>query len=170
MIESPKMKVLDTSGVLRSNLDFSDRSYCVPNSVIQELKDEKSKLMIDLSIERGSIRVIDPTESSIKKVIKTAQMTGDIQNLSQTDIDVIALALEHDLDIVTDDYSIQNVANALGLKHEPIAQEGIKYKFRWINICEGCGRKYPSDFDGVCEICGSGLRRKVIEKEKIRKR
>ncbi|MEM4509064.1 MAG: ribonuclease VapC, partial [Archaeoglobaceae archaeon] len=53
--------------------------------------------------------------------------------------------------LVTDDYSIQNVAMALGIEFESVIHPRISKGFKWVRICRGCGRKVESD---VCPICG----------------
>jgi len=69
--------------------------------------------------------------------------------------------------IVTDDYSIQNVANKIGVEFSSLMTFGIKFRFKWILYCPACYRKYPSDYKSkVCEVCGTELKRKP--KKKIR--
>lgn len=152
------MKVLDTSGILHSDMNFSDGGYFVTNSVLQELRDENARLAVDEGIRNAYITVRDPGRESMAKVRETAKETGDIQRLSQADMEVIALALEYKADIVSDDYCIQNVAKALKLRYHTITQDGIKEQYRWGKICPSCGLKYVMEYD-VCKVCGSKLRR-----------
>ena len=150
------MKVLDASGILHSDLDFSTSQYFITNSILQELLDENSKLMVEQGIRSGYIKVKDPNAESIEKVRKTARDSGDIYKLSGADIDVIALAVENHADIVSDDYSIQNVSKILQIKYHTTAQEGIKKEYEWGKICPGCGLKHSMEFD-ECEVCGTKL-------------
>jgi len=150
------MKVLDTSGILRSDLDFSDSCYLITNGILQELESEHERIAVNAAIDRGLIEVKEPDGNSISKVKKTAGQSGDLEKLSENDISVLALALETDSSIVSDDYNIQNLARILGLKYERTAHPGIKKRVRWIKVCEGCGREGE---DYVCRVCGSRLRR-----------
>lgn len=152
------MKVLDTSGILHSNMDFSDGGYFITNSVLQELVAGNARLMVEHGIKSGYITVRDPMAESIEKVRETAKETGDIQRLSQADIEVIALALEYKADILSDDYNIQNVSRALKLRYLIIAQDGIKEQYKWEKRCPSCGLKHGMEFD-VCRVCGSKLKR-----------
>ncbi len=150
--------VIDTSAILHSNLDFSNGRYLLPNSVLDEIHDETVRAVVHSAIKSGGITIKNPDISSIKKVIEKAKETGDIESLSPADIDVIALAVENNLDILTDDYGIQNVATGLGLKFETIVQEGIRKRVSWKKICEGCKREYEMN-SRICRICGSVLKK-----------
>ncbi|MEA3254726.1 MAG: ribonuclease VapC [Candidatus Altiarchaeota archaeon] len=152
------MKVLDASGILHSDMDFSDGGYFITNSVLQELVVGNARLMVDLGIRSGYITVRDPSVECIEQVRETAKETGDIQRLSPADMDVIALALEYKADIVSDDYNIQNVSRALKLRYYITAQDGIKEQYKWEKMCPSCGLKQGMEFD-VCRVCGSKLRR-----------
>ncbi|ODS40178.1 MAG: hypothetical protein A7315_09325 [Candidatus Altiarchaeales archaeon WOR_SM1_79] len=160
-----EIHVLDTSAILHSALDFPDSEdvkYLITNSVLREIRDENIKAVVRAAVRDKRIRVEGPGKEAIKKVLEKAKDTGDIQSLSGTDADVIALALEKNGTLVSDDYAIQNVATALGINYERIAQEGIKKKLTWIYVCAGCGRKYPV-MKRRCDVCGLGLR-KVVER------
>ncbi len=155
------MKVLDTSGILRSDLDFSKDEYIITNSVLSELLDESARIAVESALKSGNIVVVEPNEKFLEKVRKTATKTGDISEISSTDFDILAVALERNLTIISDDYRIQNVASALDLRFETTTHEGIKHKLRWFKVCEGCGRKYSMESD-LCEVCGSRLKKKAM--------
>jgi UPF0271 protein len=153
------MKVLDTSGILRSDLDFSKSRYVITNSVLSELLDESARAAIEAALRSGNVVLAEPHEKFLDRVKKEALDTGDISQMSSTDLDVLAVALEKNLVVVSDDYRIQNVASSLGLGFETTTHEGIKKKLRWFKICTGCGRKYPMESIS-CEVCGLKLKRK----------
>ncbi len=83
--------------------------------------------------------------------------TGDSRRLSETDIEVLALALELGYQIVTDDYSIQNLATVLGVPFRGLDQKGIGAVFEWEARCKGCGKRFPAAVK-ECDICGSETR------------
>ncbi|MFH0859724.1 MAG: PIN domain-containing protein [Candidatus Altiarchaeota archaeon] len=158
------MRVLDTSAILRSDLDFSDGEYCLPDSVLDELEsvgDEKTALAVAISIKTRDIKVLNPSENALAAALEAARATGDVGSLSETDLDVIALALQTSGSIVSDDYAIQNVASHLSIKFEPTAQDGIRKKVKWVKRCSGCGKTYGAEYDGDCSVCGSRLRREA---------
>jgi UPF0271 protein len=135
------------------------KAVTVPE-VADEVIDEESRLYFSLR----NVRVEEAVEPYISRVIDTAKKTGDIHKLSVTDIKVLAKALElSDSVIVTDDYSIQNVARVLGIGVEAVTQPGISKAFKWVKICRGCGRRVDGD---VCPVCGSEIILRRVKREK----
>lgn len=159
--------VLDSSGIFRSNLNLdSESSYIIPNSVLLELHDETIKDVINSKIRQGVVKILDPCKESLKKTADAARETGDLDGLSEADLDVIALALEHKATIISDDYRIQNVASALGLHYETVSQDGIKRKVKWVKFCRGCNKTYvQSDSIRECPVCGLRLTRKMLKQD-----
>jgi rRNA maturation endonuclease Nob1 len=102
-----------------------------------------------------------------------AKTVGDLRVLSDADKQILALAFElkeagEDPAVVTDDYSMQNVAHKLGVKFSALMTLGIRYRFQWIIYCPACHRKFPGDFrDKSCSICGTILKRKPINKVQV---
>jgi UPF0271 protein len=154
-----KTRLLDTSGILRTSLDFSAGCFLITSSVLRELENDNARLAIDAGIGCGKIRVQDPSEERIRKVKEAAAATGDLEKLSETDIGLLAVALETGSVIVTDDYNIQNTASVLHIQYEGKTQDGIKRSLVWKKKCIGCGRTYPTE-STVCSVCGSQLKRK----------
>jgi UPF0271 protein len=72
-------------------------------------------------------------------------------------MEVLALALDTGLPIMTDDYSIQNMATHMGLSVEPVSEKGITEERRWTYRCKGCRRTFDKNMD-ECPICGSEVR------------
>ena len=127
------------------------------------------------AIESGKLRVKTPSTHFLDKVKESSKVVGDVLYLSQVDLQVLALALElkstsHDPLIVTDDYSIQNVADQIGVDFASPMTFGIRYRLYWILYCPACHRKYPSDYKfKSCQVCGTELRRKPLRKTSVKK-
>ena len=122
------------------------------------------------AVENRRLRVRTPRNSFLQEVNEASRKVGDVRYLSEADLQVLALALElkragfHPF-IVTDDYSIQNVANQIGVNFTSLVTYGIKFRFNWILYCPACYRKYPSDYKfKSCEVCGTKLKRKPLRK------
>ena len=85
---------------------------------------------------------------------------------------MLALALdvnqEDEATIITDDYSIQNVANELKIKFNPISQDGITKSFKWTYRCSGCGKKFNENIK-TCPICGALTKNIVSHKKDIKR-
>ena len=146
-----KVFVIDSS-VIFLRKAYYGKMVTIPE-VVDEIKDENSRLYLSLL----NLKVEEASDESIRRVIKVAKRTGDIHKLSDTDIKLLAKALDemkkgNEAILVTDDYSIQNVAMFLGLKIENIIQPTISKVFKWVKVCKGCGRKIEGD---VCPVCGS---------------
>lgn len=160
--------VLDTSAFVGGFDPFSiGEEQIAPPLVEEEIKrNSMVTLRFNTAVESGRIRIIEPTLEFITKVKASATSVGDSFYLSETDIQVLALALElkargEDPQIVTDDYSIQNVAKKLDLKFVSMITFGIRRFLKWVRYCPACHRTYPANYKGtVCEICGTELKRK----------
>ena len=128
-------------------------------SVVNELKSKDAVLRFDLAKEDG-LRVEWPEPEMIKKVKQMAKHTMDIEELSKTDIEILAKALEHKdvATLLTDDYAVQNVAVQMGIKVKPIAQKKIKDILIWQKQCTGCKKIFESG--DICPICGSPMKKK----------
>lgn len=133
-------------------------------SVVEELHDEKSRTIMELM----NVRVEPPLLSFKKKVKTKSGITRDSQELSGTDIDILAKALEYsereETVLVTDDFAVQNTAIQLGIKVMPAGQRKIKDVLIWEKQCIGCKRRFPQGDE--CPVCGSQMkkRRKAASK------
>ena len=130
--------------------------FTVP-PVVDELKDIRAKGNFEKWCARG-LRVQSPTEESRKRVLSAARSTKDITVISGTDRDLLALALDLEADLYTDDFAIQNIALALKVKTVPILQRKARL-VHWKYRCSGCGRY--AEQDGECPVCGAAIKRKL---------
>jgi len=149
------MQLLDSSAFI--NEYHTDEPTASIPAVKEELEDE-SALRFDAE-EGSGMHVHVPSDDSVKQVKKAARESGDLGELSNTDLRLIAAALELDATLVTDDYAMQNVAERLDVDVEVIAREGITEEREWKFQCAGCGRTFDEQKDR-CPICGSDLTRK----------
>lgn len=141
--------MLDTSAILAGIKPPPDM-VAIPPAVLEELHKKYPEIQ--------GYRVVSPSSSSIEIAVKASKKTGDFEVLSETDIQVIALAIDLKAKVITDDYAIQNVLSFLGLEFESGEMEGIKEKRKWKWKCTGCGR-YFRHYYAECPVCGSKLRR-----------
>jgi endoribonuclease Nob1 len=163
-----RVMVLDTSAFVGGFDPFTVREDQVaPPMVEEEVKRNAMTLLrFSTAVESGRLKIFAPSQEFINKVKASATSVGDSFFLSETDKQVLALALEirargDDPQIVTDDYSIQNVAKQLGLGYISLVTFGIKRLLTWIRYCPACHRTYPANFKATeCPICGTALKRK----------
>jgi len=110
------MPVLDAAAFI--NAKFAE-GITVPE-VIDELKDFESRELAQARISEGKLRVLSPSKESLENAKKQAS-----PRLSRADLSVLALALELNEEIITDDYSLQASARRLGLRYRPVIFKGI---------------------------------------------
>ncbi len=171
-----KVVVLDASAFIAGYDPFSVRfqQYSVP-SVRDELqKNSLSRLRFEAASERGRLKILKPKPRFLERVRKASIDVGDLSFLSEADLEILALALQlKDLgyvpSIITDDYSIQNVAEKIKVAFTSLATLGIRFQLKWIRYCPACHRRYPTDYKSTtCEVCGATLKRKPLKRTKIR--
>ncbi|WP_456330265.1 type II toxin-antitoxin system toxin endoribonuclease Nob1 [Archaeoglobus sp.] len=146
-----EVHVIDSSAIFQRKAVYKNM-VTVPE-VVAEILDEASALYFSVK----NLRVEEASPESVEKVKEAARRTGDIHKLSDTDIKVLAKALDeiekgNEVVLVTDDYAIQNVAMSLGIRFDGILHRRISKEFKWVKVCRGCGRKIESE---VCPVCGS---------------
>jgi len=147
-------RVLDAGALLNSNFFLFERAL-IPPSVADEVK-SRSEILVAL-IESGSVRIKSPSEKTVGKVRAVATEMGETGALSEADIDALALALEEKAVLITDDFHVQNVAEALGVEYQHVT-ERIREKRHWKRRCVNCGKTYPQRYRGVrCPICGGRI-------------
>jgi UPF0271 protein len=149
------MYVLDSSAFI--NEYHTDEQIASIPLVREELEDEAA-YRFD-ALEGSGMHLHIPDEETVDRIRRAADETGDLGELSRTDIRLIAAAFELDSRLVTDDYAMQNVAEKLEVPVEVIAREGITEQRDWLFQCQGCGREFDDEHDR-CPICGSSLSRK----------
>ena len=149
------MNILDSSAFI--NEYHTDEQIASIPLVREELEDE-SAYRFD-ALEGSGMHMHIPEPETVERVERAADETGDLAELSRTDVRLIAAAFELDGRLVTDDYAMQNVAEKLSVVAEVIAQEGIDEQRDWRFQCQGCGREFDENHDR-CPICGSDLSRK----------
>ncbi|PWB49305.1 MAG: DNA-binding protein [Candidatus Methanoperedenaceae archaeon] len=126
-------------------------------SVLDEIRDERSRTIMELM----NVRIEPVLQSFIREVTSKAKETKDSEELSRTDLDLLAKALEYTRSentiLVTDDYAVQNTAIQLGIKVIPAGQKKIKDILLWEKFCIGCKRRFPAGDD--CPVCGTPLKK-----------
>ncbi|MFB0543429.1 MAG: NOB1 family endonuclease [Candidatus Bathyarchaeia archaeon] len=169
-----KALVLDTSAFIAGYEPAGGRGehYTVVE-VLEEIRDSIVKLRLQAALDSGSLRVKKPWKRFREEVVKAAEEVGDLAALSPADISILALALQlkglhEDLALISEDYSVQNVADRLGIRYVSLATVGISHRIVWLTYCPGCRRTYEKPVpDGVCPICGTRLRRKPLRKSQV---
>jgi UPF0271 protein len=165
---SKKVAVLDTSALIAGFDPFSleAEEYTVPMVKEEIAESSMPEVRFETAVANGKLKVKVPSGEFVDKVKASATLVGDKFFLSETDLQLLALSLQLKSEgyapmIVTDDYSIQNVADQLGIEFASLATFGIRLRLTWIRYCPACRRTYSSDSKArTCVVCGTKLKRK----------
>ena len=167
-VKRKRVIVLDTSAFLAGFDPFSSGEELVTVPKVEEeiQRDSVVKTRFETAIESGKLKVQLPLEEFSQKVEVVAFKVGDSFKLSETDMQLLALAMQLTTEgaipqVVTDDYSIQNVVKKMDIEFVALATFGIKRLLEWIRYCPACHKKYSASTKSKeCLICGTELKRK----------
>ena len=160
--------VLDASAFINGFEPKGQFNFTV-SLITDEVKDLKSKILLNQAIEEGKIIIKEPKDEFIKELNETISKSGDDLRLSEADKKLLALALDlksenENIKVLTDDYSMQNVLRILQIPYDSIITEGIKGVYNWVKTCEGCKKEFDADYPfDDCEICGSKVFKRRIK-------
>ena len=155
-------RILDASAFY-AGVPFRSSNDCYTTSLVyDEIKHiKKNHDALGTLLETNRLKIREPDKESTKTAIMAAKDTGDFPQLSKQDISIIALCIEMNGEIISDDFAISNVVKNLGLKISPIMTQGIKDVGKWIHYCPGCRTNHTNKKE--CPICGTPLKRKLLK-------
>lgn len=153
--------VLDTSVLFYGKDLPTGHELVISPGVVRELEAHGMAQRLELLLATR-IRVSSPSKRSLSKVESEAERTGDATRLSETDKELLALAMDLGYQLLTDDYSIQNLATVLGVPYLGFDQRGITRVLEWESKCTGCGKVLGAEVK-ECDVCGrpTKMRRKT---------
>ncbi len=158
-----KILVLDTTAFLAAlPLQLPDAILYTTPSVLEEVRDQESRLRLETALVLERVRVVKPPVKTVRQVLDVAKRVGEHGSLSKTDVEVLALALHlsetmSNVVVVTDDYAVQNLAAHLGLDYMPLRTRGIRETRRFVYKCPACGYVSEKPGEKTCPICGTRL-------------
>ena len=156
--------ILDASIFIQGITLPSGYSYYSVPSVLNEVRDEIAKLRIEVAISSRSLTILQPDEQWIREVETISKSMGESNRLSLTDKLLLALALQLRSDcnntiLISDDYSVQNIADKLVINYRSYSTRGIKRRIEWLLYCPGCRRIYNEQQpQNACQVCGTQLK------------
>lgn len=150
--------VLDASAFYAGTPFLSSSTCYTTNLVLKEvIHIKKSYSALESLIDAGNLKIIDPEEQFLKKIIEIARKTGDSSKLSSADFSILSLALQLKVTLISDDYSIINIATLLRIPIKTMATKGITKVRKWVTFCNACSKAYSPDIR-ECMLCGNKLR------------
>jgi len=155
-------RILDASAFY-AGIPFSSMDeFFTTSLILDEVKHiKKNHSAIETLMETNRLKISDPEAEFVDKIKAASKKTGDFNQLSKQDISAIALCLQMNGEIITDDFAISNVAKNLNLNVSPLMTSGINDVGSWIHYCPGCRKNFESGSE--CPLCGTQLKRKLIK-------
>lgn len=164
-----KALVLDASALIQGfNPGAIEQAFTVP-AVLDEIREEITRIRVEALIAGGRITVRTPDEASRARLEEEAAAMGESKALSSADKQLLSLALQLGSEgmtpvVVSDDYSVQNMADHLGLPYMGLAVGGIKKQYRWVTYCPGCRRSFDGpQRENMCPVCGTPLKKRPVD-------
>ena len=149
--------IIDTAGFI--HWPQTESEVAGPVSQLRETEHAPATYLL---LDQLDVRVATPSREGLKQIEEIAARTGDLGGLSPVDLDVLALGLEQDCEIATDDHRVQNVAEASGMAWTTVSGNGISSNWTWKLKCVGCRREWgdlgPDPKIEECGDCGSKVR------------
>lgn len=157
-------RILDATSFY-AGIPFSSQEQSFTTTLVfEEIKHiKKSHDAVQILIDLGRLKIIEPEQKNIDFILEKARNTGDLLNLSKEDVSVLALCLQLNGELVTDDYTVSNVAKHLNVRVIPIMTKGISKIFDSVYFCPACNKIFEKMSD--CPICGSKLKKKSAERK-----
>ncbi|TET12328.1 MAG: hypothetical protein E3J86_00450 [Candidatus Thorarchaeota archaeon] len=170
----PRIYILDTGVLVSTWTDKKVESLFVttPN-IIDEVRNRLSRFRAETLFLLEKMEERTPREDDVRRVESASTSSGDRSELSQNDIEIIALALtisgeSSDVTLVSTDFAVLNTASHLGLK---ILDPNKKFgqEITWVMKCPACNYKSKAPTrETECPVCGTEMRRSPLKKRKIR--
>lgn len=165
--------ILDTSAILSGILSKSfEGDLWITEEILSEIKQFELNMLVKAYIEAGILNIGYPSYGSVRRVISVATKLGEVPALSKADISILALSIDmlsqgKNVVVLTNDYSIQNVALELGIKYKSIGKQKISRKIMWIHYCQDCGYS-AKIISNLCPKCGSrNIKRTISRYRKV---
>ncbi|MBY9002515.1 MAG: NOB1 family endonuclease [Candidatus Lokiarchaeota archaeon] len=150
---------------------FPNKIYTTPDIINEieviryEARNRNIINRIHAAIESRKLIIKSPSEKYVYHAKTIAKNTGDLKALSDQDYSVVALALElmnsFEVELFTNDYSIQNLCHELNISVRSLFINGIERQIIFEIYCPHCQTIHKSEkLNEICEVCGSRFKRR----------
>ena len=160
---SEKIHVLDSTAFFAGIPFQGEGRYYTTYHVL----DEVGGRGVGAQLIHSRVQVTEPSKASMQKVKQVSSRTGDLKSLSEADSSILAVSLDlvssgSEVTLVTDDFAVRNVAEALGigLSETNVRGGGGWKRITWVTYCKGCGKEYFDSKATTCDVCWTKLSRK----------
>ena len=156
-------EVLDTAALIAWPMERMRGGLVVPSqrAELGRISPDREMLLDSIGLEWAT-----PGNAALAQASELATQTGDMAGLSPVDLELLALSIEKNATLVTDDYRLQNLCERGGIPWLSVTMEGIQALWTWELRCTGCGAIQPhpdaphagKEELGSCPDCGAVLR------------
>ena len=155
-------KIADASAFYAGIPFGGNESFVTTPQVFDEVNHiKKNHDALSILIQTKRLAIREPDKEFVNTIISKSKETGDYNQLSKEDISILALALEINGELITDDFAVSNVAKNLKIMISPVMTLGIKDVGNWIHYCPGCRKNFENEKE--CPLCGNVLKRKLLK-------
>ena len=168
--EEKKYLIIDSTAIIhvmsKENLSDKGTVLVFPESLKSEIQSFQAELIFEAFRADSRILFPEPTRQSVEKAKLIAKKTNDLTSLSESDLQVIAIALDFpNSTVISDDNAIQNVCFNLKIPFKSYSFK-IKTSREYFWKCTVCNQKYKSKQD-ICIECGSPIKRFYVKKTSL---
>ncbi|MHB8632953.1 MAG: nucleotide-binding protein [Thermoplasmatota archaeon] len=157
----PRRYVLDTSLLLGGRDPPRDATWTTtPEAASEVSPGGKDHRRFDLWLAAG-LRIESAPPETLERVADAGLAAGNLGRLSPADLSLLALALEQQATLVTDDFTMLDVAMRLSIPTQTVNQQAPRATLDFRPRCLGCGRWFDAmPKKEECPVCGSPVKLK----------
>ena len=156
--------VVDTSAIINMPpelLQDPNLRFHTTETALEELRSGTARAKrFTVEALEDRVTISSCTDQSLNLIEEKQDSIQAGYSLSKADSSLLALALDLNAGLLTDDYMMQNIASLLQIPVMAISTRGIRKKRTYYWLCTGCGKRY-SERQPDCEVCGSPLKREI---------
>ena len=164
-MKSMRAVLLDASALIQG-FEAADEKYFTVREVVEEVKNRIARIRIETYISSNKLIIRSPKSTFIERLESMTVKMGESIVLSPADKKFLSLALQmneegYDVILITEDYSVQNMAKELGIGYRSLATPGIKRRISWTIYCPGCYKIFDEPQpNSICPVCATRLKRR----------
>lgn len=160
----PKRYVLDTSLLLGGREPPQDGTCSTtPEAAGEVAPGGKDHRRFERWLAAG-LRIESAPPETLERVADAGLAAGNLGRLSPADLSLLALALEQQATLVTDDFTILDLAIRLSIPTQTVNQDAPRATLDFRPRCTGCGRWFDAmPKKDECPVCGSPVKLKPAQ-------
>ena len=140
--------IIDANVIIHGRGDLPFQNIITSQSVYKEIKSQISQF----KLQSLDLQTFKPKKETLEKVSQEASKYN--LAVSEEDCSLIALGIEKNLTVISDDKELQNLCKLMDVSFDSFLGDRIEETMKFGFFCENCGSN-RKDGEDVCESCGS---------------